>query len=337
MSDLDIIAQLVEKIHQLPTHVVVELDSFITLLLREYKTVNDASQQIDLLAELHRATKRKLVNEIERKIGRNLIKFQIIEQVLKSLAGCVNISITVNDGKIETDFEKHIEHINKQTMGKVANQVLENISPSAEELVISEYEELKSVRVNFRQFFKEPDKRKEELKSIVTERNDFVHHLFSKWNLNSLENTLQLEQYLDQQHKKICSELEYLLSQIKFIKKFSTNADVERHVELAFLILELFEMSKLEGDWIVLDKALHAIRQKAPQDIINLKERFGKKLREMMLPEDIFEVKNELTNKGGKRILYRIKPHLKCVEFGRCRIVLTQIENCPTVVDLWVY
>jgi len=337
MSDLDIIAQLAEKIHQLPPHVIVELDSFITLLLRKYKTVNDAPQQIDLLAEFHRATEGKLVSEIERKIGRNLIIFQSIEQILKLLARCVNISITVNNGKIETDFEKRIEHINKQTMGQVANQVLENISPPDEELTINKYKKLKGLRVNFRQFFTEPDKRKEELKSIVTERNDLVHHLFSKWNLNSLESTLQLEQYLDQQHKKICSEPEYLLSQIKFIKKFSTNADVERHVELAILILQLFDMSKQKDGWIVLDKALHVIRQKEPQHITHLKERFGKKLREMMLPEDIFEIKNELTNKGGKRILYRIKPHLKCVEFSRGRIVLTQIENCPPVGDLLMY
>ncbi len=275
--------------------------------------------------------------EIYRKIGRNLLGFQLIEQILKHLAKIVNISYDVSDNKLEDILEKRAAKLDKQTMGQVANLVLENISPPAEELVINEYEELKSVRVNFRQFFKEPDKRKEELKSIVTERNELVHHLFSKWNLNSSESKMQLEQYLDKQHKRICSELEYLLSQIKVIKKLFTNTDVERYVELAILIWQLFEMSEQEGGWIVLDKALHVIRQKPPQDIIiNLEERFGKKLREMMLPADIFEIKNELTNKGDTRVLYRIQSELKCIKSDNIRISLTYIEN-RLIADLWIY
>jgi len=275
--------------------------------------------------------------EIYRKIGKNLLGFQLIERILKYQAKIGNISYYVNDDNLEDILEKRAAKFDKQTMGQVAKQVLDNIFS---EDTTSEYEESKGTRFSFRPFVEYsdnnyPDKRKGELDSIITERNDLVHHLFSKWKLNSPEGKLQLEQYLDQQYERICSEI---LFQLKFIisaTKFSPDSEI--YLNLAFLFLRLFEMSEQEDGWIVLDRALHIIRQESPQDIIELRKRFGKKLREMILPVDIFDIKNELTNKRGTRVLYRIKPELKCIKSNKIKISLTQIENRFIMVDLWMY
>jgi hypothetical protein len=45
MSNLDIITQIDEKIHQLPTEVLTELDDYVNSLLQEYRNTSQSAKK----------------------------------------------------------------------------------------------------------------------------------------------------------------------------------------------------------------------------------------------------------------------------------------------------
>jgi len=84
-------------------------------------------------------------------------------------------------------------------MGQVVGQFLENTFPGSKETT-SAPEELKEIWFSFGCTIKcnaaYYEERKSGLASIVSERNDLIHHLLPKWDFNSLESSTT-EQYLD--------------------------------------------------------------------------------------------------------------------------------------------
>ncbi len=51
------------------------------------------------------------------------------------------------------------------------------------------------------------------------------------------------------------------------------------------------------------------IRQHAPEEIVKLKEKYAHKtLKQLMMATELFDIKEESTDKGGIRVLYKLKP-----------------------------
>lgn len=160
------------------------------------------------------------------------------------------------------------------------------------------------------------------LASLVAERNDLIHHLLPKWNTRSFESSTETELYLDQQREKILLELEALKAEINAIKEFAVflvSNECKKHIELSLLrqsqlVVWLFEIAqqKARSDgWVVLSNAAHSIHQHFPEELTNLEERYGhKKLKAIILATEFFDITQESTDKGGIRVLYRIKPDL---------------------------
>jgi hypothetical protein len=90
---------------------------------------------------------KKLQNEVLRKIGRNVMLFQQMEHWLKFLS--IYGSHSGHISELETILKDRAAAINKQTMGQVVNQFLENTF-SASEKNANEPEELKEARLSFR-------------------------------------------------------------------------------------------------------------------------------------------------------------------------------------------
>ncbi|WP_411725900.1 hypothetical protein [Methyloglobulus sp.] len=66
---------------------------------------------------------------------------------------------------------------------------------------------------------------------------------------------------------------------------------------------------------MLLTTAAQFIHQHAPEEVVGLKKRYGyKTLKEVILATEFFDVIEEQTNKGGTRVLYRIKPDLDFVD-----------------------
>lgn len=265
----------------------------------------------------------ELKNEIHRKIGRNVVLFQRIEMILKFLLTIVNHSGYLTE--LPAILEQRKAAIGKQTLGQLTGQFVESTFGTPKETTINS-EELREIYFSFRFNIKRDDavyeERKRELASIVDERNDLIHHLFSKWNLGSSEGIKELEKHLDQQQEKLLTELENLKSYFDTVSgqlDFLNSDEGKKQMMLRILhqtplVRYLFRIARKavspEG-WVLLSHAAQFIRQEIPEEIAALKTRYQhKNLKSLILETELFELGEESTDKGGVHVWYRIRPDL---------------------------
>ena len=132
-------------------------------------------------------------------------------------------------------------------MGQVANKFIKDMfSASDSEETVNVPEELTEIFISFNYKIECDNSYYEERKSalalVVAERNDLIHHLLPKWNINSFESTTEIEKYLDQQREKILPELELLKAYIKTMQElkkefadFLASDEGTKQLELSFL------------------------------------------------------------------------------------------------------
>ena len=268
-----------------------------------------------------------LNKEVLRKIGRNVILFQQMEHMLKHLLVIGNFSSSAS--ALKSDFEQRFATVNKQTMGNVVKRFVENTFNNADETT-DELTELKEIRIGFKISIEldgeRYNKRKADLASIVSERNDIIHHLLPKWDMHSFESGKKIEHSLDQQRAKILPELEVLNGFIEAINehaKFCDSDEVKKQLMLSSLrqsqlvawFFDLAEHKARPDGWVVFQHTEQFIRQQVPEEFANLEKRFGyKTVKEILLATEFFDIDEEPTKKGGVRLLYRIKPSLSFTE-----------------------
>lgn len=153
------------------------------------------------------------VNEVFRKIGRNMMLFQQLESLLKYLVTNGNFSGYASD--IKESHARRAASINKQTMGTLIGQYVESSNPNYEENQ-SDPNEITEPFISF-SFRIESDSvyyetKKEELARIVAERNELVHHLLPCFNTTSAESCENLGKKLDRQSDNIRKEIAELKS-----------------------------------------------------------------------------------------------------------------------------
>ena len=135
-------------------------------------------------------------NVVYQKIGRNVILFQKIELILKYLAATGQVSGYARE--IQTIIEQQTATINKQTMGQVVGQFVENTYTQTDDR-INEPEELKDIWLSFNFKIQGEDvykQRKKALQTVIAERNELIHHFVPKWAWNSIDDFREAEQYL---------------------------------------------------------------------------------------------------------------------------------------------
>ena len=253
--------------------------------------------------------------------------FQQMEHMLKCFLA--NGQYSGYASELAKNIEQSRETIHKQTMGQVVGQFLEKIFSASKETTNAP-EELTEAWVSFRYTIECDDTyyegRKNALDSIVAQRNELIHHLLPKWDFNSLDSGTATELYLDQQREKILPELEVLKAQLKAMQEagkvladFLASNEGEKQFELSFLrqsqlvawLFSIAEQRTRPDGWVVLSNAAQFIRQHAPEEVANLEKRYGyKKLKGAILATEYFDINEEQTDKGGIRVLYRIKPDL---------------------------
>jgi hypothetical protein len=90
---------------------------------------------------------RELVDEVLRKIGRNMMLFQQLEHLLKYVVANGNISGYSRE--LEDIKTKQASTVSKQTMGQLVGQFLENTHPECEADFI-EPEVVKDMHISFK-------------------------------------------------------------------------------------------------------------------------------------------------------------------------------------------
>lgn len=269
----------------------------------------------------------KVQDEVFRKIGRNLLIFQKIELMLKYL---------IDNGKV-SGYLRELKENQERRASEAVKRTMENLAGQFMEAAFQEHEES----------FQEPLKAKEpyitfsftvradsdfyeskrqSLKSLVEERNNFIHHLLPRFNPDSMESCLEIGQHLDRQREKLVPEHNYLKSLIESFEEakkayleYFDSEEGKRQFDLSLLqqspLVTLLlnvsnHQSRCDG-WTLLNVAGQRVRQILPGEMEQLKSKWGyKSLKELVLACELFEVIEEPTEKGGIRVLYRPKPEL---------------------------
>lgn len=275
------------------------------------------------------------INEVQRKIGRNLLLIQKIEYLLKYIV--LHSKISGHPSQLNDIKKNRHEKLSKMSMGQVLSQYLDHINPLMENNQENPNYEGDSVHVSYEidfNFSKEQFEKKENLLSdILKERNDLVHHLILDLNESSIKSCIDIENKLDEQKNRLLPELKQLQTMIQVMEKarnrFKENLEsgfFEKgfyYDNLLFngmlLILELAKVSiqndKSDG-WISLGFAGIHVRNIMPEEVDKLKDKYGyKTLKPLIQNTKMFELQED-TNRNI--VLYRLtsdwKQHLRQID-----------------------
>lgn len=266
----------------------------------------------------------EFVDDVLRKVGRNVVLFQQLEQLLKFVVANGNLAGFASELKALKEAQEN--KVNKQTMGTLVGQYVENSNPesdtqSTEPAGITEAYFSFSFRVECDDDYYES--RKEALGKLVSERNDLIHHLLPRFDMKSAESCSALGKELDKQSDKIRLEIKNLQSTAKALidgrkatADYFQSEEGKKDLELSFLrqsrlVLMLgdiaTQMSREDG-WALISSAGHLIKEHAPEELDQMKEKHGySSLKKLIQASEIFDIHEEATPKGGARILYRLK------------------------------
>ena len=267
------------------------------------------------------------VDEVLRRIGRNLLLFQHIEHLLKQLMTGARLEGTVNSQ--QANLESRRARIHKQTLGQLAGQFVDDVLADAGELDAPE--NIDEVWFSFG-FTIQTDsgfveQHTAEMKAIVDARNDLIHHFLPRWSPASEDSTRAALAYLDEQRASAMPMRDRLKSFAKSLQEaatthaeFMASPEGTRRFELQWLrqsrlILMLGELAtktdRPDG-WMILATACNVIRQLAPEELTQLSQRYGHRtLKKLLLASELFDIDEEPTPKGGTRTTYRINPRFE--------------------------
>jgi hypothetical protein len=170
--------------------------------------------------ETGQTMQQSLNEEVQRKLGRNLLLFQQIEGVLKALLVDFQEQGTISD--LIANQKQRSDKVRKQMMGQLVEQYIDGILSDADEnLQELEDSSLPWMSLTFtvagEQEFSESQRRN--LKLMVDERNDLIHHFLPRWRPESMDDQTKAFSYLDKQHEKVLPMLEHLLLASEFIQE----------------------------------------------------------------------------------------------------------------------
>lgn len=205
----------------------------------------DCARQINaysLCDEMSHSNNRPEVDEVLRKIGRNVLNFQRMEAMLKFLISRLDLQGTANE--LKANHEKAVDIVSRQTMGNLVKGFLSTVY--AEKTADEESEkDIQEAQFSF-SFRIEADpqhilERKNSLEHLVKERNILIHQLLINFDQTSPKSCREMSELLDAQAERLRPEYEWLRSIIrtfregskaaleKLEKEFQSNANVRHH------------------------------------------------------------------------------------------------------------
>ena len=263
-------------------------------------------------------------DEVLRRVGRNLVIFQQIEQFLKLLlAKHKNAGTPAN---YAANLQEQTKSISKKMLGhmveKYGTEVLQDAGVEVPEEERPDNWFASSFRVSGDTEFVETMRR--DLKLMSDERNDLVHYFLPRWhpsNDDVLNDTLA---YLDAQREKIQPMHEHLRNTVlrlhetaKVLSDFIASPEYEKQAELMWLqaspLVSLFsdvatQYHRKDG-WTYLAQAGDLAAKELPDEVKALKERYGfKTLKKLLVGSEMFEIFDEPLVSGDFRTLYKVRP-----------------------------
>ncbi|MDP2100627.1 hypothetical protein [Methylicorpusculum sp.] len=279
-----------------------------------------------------------LIREVQRKLGRNVLLFQQIEQILKWMLTHQDVKVWRNKEGFKTNLDERKKSLSKATMGQIAKDFIGNSFSLSEDSCSDEKDcevNTNYIRLTLGPIICDEDfynKRKTELEALITERNDLIHHFLPRWDFDELESVREAETYLDEQRDRVFPEYEFLKSLIensqedrKQLIDYLSSDEGRKDVILSTLrgshhlfgLINYANTKQRNDGWAVLDAAQSFIRQNYDENCLIYELTWIKKnyqcktLKEIANKSEFFEIREEPTDKGGVRVLYRVKPGLE--------------------------
>lgn len=263
-------------------------------------------------------------DEVLRRVGRNLVIFQQIEQFLKLLlANHKNAGTPTN---YAANLREQTECINKKMLGhlveKYGTEVLQDAGAKVPEEERPDNWFAFSFRVSGDTEFVETTRR--DLKLMTDERNDLVHHFLPRWQPGNDVVLNEALAYLDAQREKVQPMHEHLRNTVlqlhestKVLSDFFASPEYEKQTELMWLqaspLVSLLcnvatQYHRMDG-WTYLAQAGDLAVKELPDEIKALKERYGfKTLKKLLIGSELFEIFDEPLVSGTFRTLYKLRP-----------------------------
>lgn len=175
---------------------------------------------------------QELLNKTLRKMGRNLLNYQIIEEIWKAQYTFSEMQTTVENG--ETIIKKR-ETARNTPMGWLSENHRKAIFTAPKETDVEENIECVSIKASFH--FSEggelSENRKKQVVELVRERNALVHSSIGKFDRKTGLGCAEFCALLDEQNSRIIEE-------IKFLNQISTTFKEATQVLQRFLESEEF-------------------------------------------------------------------------------------------------
>ena len=267
------------------------------------------------------------VDEVLRRIGRNLLLFQHIEHLLKHLMSNTRFEGTI--ALAQANHEERRAKIHKQTLGQLAGQFADDVLADAVERDAPE--DLSEAWFSFA-FTIQTDsafveQHTAEMKAVVDARNDLIHHFLPRWSPASEESTRVALTYLDEQRARALPMRDRLQGFAKAFQDVAT-AHAEfiaspegvrqfelqwlRHSRLVLLLGELATRTNRVDGWIVLATAGQIVAREEPDELEHMAQRYKHlTLKKLLQATELFNIEEEATAGGGTRTIYRINPRFE--------------------------
>lgn len=268
----------------------------------------------------------QLLDRVLLKVGKNVLFYQQFELMLKYITAHGNFSGFADE--LEQDLTAYRKRVMKQTLGQVTDSFLNTTFNDHKYLPPSD-QEVEKKGIHFSFSFNIPideelfNHTKEQLAVIVAERNILVHELPLKFDLNSDAGLLELEKYLDDQRNTLRPQYNNLKAYVdgfqetkkKVVEYLSSEKMLEDmqlsglRSEVVIKILADISLSVCREDgWTLLNYAGELLHQNVPNRYADCKKLYGhNSLKKLIQATKTFDLKEEETAKGGKRVLYRLR------------------------------
>lgn len=261
-------------------------------------------------------------DEVQRRVGRNLIIFQQVEHALRFLT--THARFRAPASAFAERFDRHVEMIQRKTMGELAGELVGNVLQPAEDDAVPDA--IDEAWFGFR-FTIETDteaaaRHEAELRELVDRRNELVHHFLPRWQAAASGDTGSALAWLETQCEAVLAMLDRLQGWARTVETarrehaaFFASEEGQRQMELLFLrssrlvmMLGQIAMATPRADgWTLLSGAGHLIKRDAPNELEGLRQRFGQpNLKAVLMATELFDVTDEVTAGGGARTIYRI-------------------------------
>ena len=261
--------------------------------------------------------------EAERGVGRNLLRYQGIENTLKRL-----LLGSLAEGT-PSDFAQRSEawaaKVMRLNLGDVAKAVFEQVL-TATPKVLPERHDPTGVWFQAR-FSIEPDpdnpgafeRLAERCRSVVDQRNDLVHHFLRQWKRETEDELRAMLAALDDQHIAAQAFHEEVLALMRDHERARSEfaaylASPQGQLELDFAMArgsaETAQQTRRKDGWEHVTTALHRLNGSGDlsPDVLRLKDRWGQEWVKQLFESapDVFELASEPLPNGPPNALRRI-------------------------------